>query len=182
MSENSCVLIENLYLRIQSATVSVIASCHFYWMINDHDQWRYIAKFGNNEFESVTSYAIIKQLKNKTTALELQVGNGKIYYHYHILSLSSLSLLLVFVFLCSLSSIITTCKQRWLNRNINRSNLPHQPLNILGWCWGWEEGGIGVSEWLNLTAFLGTADSEVHIIYISRVDVAHTLESLSSLT
>ena len=35
------------------------------------------------------------------------------------------------------------------------------------------------SERLNLTAFLGTADSEVHI---SCVIVAYTLESLSSLT
>ena len=34
-------------------------------------------------------------------------------------------------------------------------------------------------EWLNLTAFLGTADSEVHM---SRVFIAYTLESLSSLT
>ena len=38
----------------------------------------------------------------------------------------------------------------------------------------------GVSEWLNLTAFLGTADSEVHIVHISRVITAYTLESLSS--
>ena len=36
-----------------------------------------------------------------------------------------------------------------------------------------------VSELLNLTAFLGTADSEVHI---SRVIVAYTMESLSSIT
>ena len=40
----------------------------------------------------------------------------------------------------------------------------------------------GVSEWSNLTAFLGTADSEVHIVHISRVITAYTLESLSSLT
>ena len=40
-----------------------------------------------------------------------------------------------------------------------------------------------VSEWLNLlTAFLGTADSEVHIVHINRVIVAYRLESLSSLT
>ena len=38
-----------------------------------------------------------------------------------------------------------------------------------------------VSEWLNLTAFLGTADSEVHIVHSSRVIVAYTLESLSSI-
>ena len=38
------------------------------------------------------------------------------------------------------------------------------------------------SEWLNLTAFLGTADNEVHIVHISRVITAYTLESLSSLT
>ena len=38
-----------------------------------------------------------------------------------------------------------------------------------------------VSEWLDLTAFLGTADSEVHIVNISRVTIAYTLESLSSL-
>ena len=39
-----------------------------------------------------------------------------------------------------------------------------------------------MSEWLNLTGFPGTADSEVHIAHISRVIVAYTLESLSSLT
>ena len=39
-----------------------------------------------------------------------------------------------------------------------------------------------VSEWLNLAAFLGTVDSEVHIVHISRVITAYTLESLSSLT
>ena len=39
-----------------------------------------------------------------------------------------------------------------------------------------------VSEWLDLTAFLGTADSEVHIVHISCVITAYTLESLSSLT
>ena len=39
-----------------------------------------------------------------------------------------------------------------------------------------------VSEWLNLTAFLGTADSAVHIVHIICVITAHTLESLSSLT
>ena len=38
-----------------------------------------------------------------------------------------------------------------------------------------------VSELLNLTAFLGTADSEVHIVHISHVIIAYTLESLSSL-
>ena len=42
----------------------------------------------------------------------------------------------------------------------------------------WKE----VSEWLNLTAFLGTADIEVNIVHISRVIIAYTLESLSSLT
>ena len=35
------------------------------------------------------------------------------------------------------------------------------------------------SEWLDLTAFLGTADSEVHM---SSVIIAYILESLSSLT
>ena len=38
-----------------------------------------------------------------------------------------------------------------------------------------------VSEWLNLAAFLMTADSEVHIVHISHVIIAYTLESLSSL-
>ena len=42
-----------------------------------------------------------------------------------------------------------------------------------------EKSEGGESEWLNLTAFLGTADSEVHI---SHVITAYTLESLSSLT
>ena len=40
----------------------------------------------------------------------------------------------------------------------------------------------GMSQWLNLTAFLGTADSAVHIVHISRVITAYTLDSLSSLT
>ena len=39
-----------------------------------------------------------------------------------------------------------------------------------------------MSEWLNLTAFLGTGDSKVHIVHISQVIIAYTLESLSSLT
>ena len=39
-----------------------------------------------------------------------------------------------------------------------------------------------MSEWLNLTAFLGTANSKVHIVHISHVIVAYILESLSSLT
>ena len=40
----------------------------------------------------------------------------------------------------------------------------------------------GVSEWLNLMTFLGTADSEVHIVHRRRIITACTLESLSSLT
>ena len=39
-----------------------------------------------------------------------------------------------------------------------------------------------VSEWLNLMVFLGTADSEVHIVHRRRVIKAYTLESSSSLT
>ena len=39
-----------------------------------------------------------------------------------------------------------------------------------------------VSEWLSLTAFLGTEDIGVHVVYTSRVFIAYTLESLSSLT
>ena len=39
-----------------------------------------------------------------------------------------------------------------------------------------------ISEWLNLTAYQGTADSEVHIVHISCVITAYTLESLSSRT
>ena len=42
--------------------------------------------------------------------------------------------------------------------------------------------GEWVSEWLNLMAFLGTVDSEDHIVHISCVITAYTLESLSSLT
>ena len=38
------------------------------------------------------------------------------------------------------------------------------------------------SEWLNLMAFLGTVDSEVHIVHIGHVIKAYTLESLSFLT
>ena len=41
---------------------------------------------------------------------------------------------------------------------------------------------MGVSEWLNLTAFLGTEDSKVHIVHISHVIITDTLESLYSLT
>ena len=39
-----------------------------------------------------------------------------------------------------------------------------------------------VSEWSNSTAFLGTADNEIHTVHICRVIVVYTLESLSSLT
>ena len=35
-----------------------------------------------------------------------------------------------------------------------------------------------VSEWLDLTAFLGTADSEIHIVHISHVIIALSLSSL----
>ena len=42
--------------------------------------------------------------------------------------------------------------------------------------------GLKVSEWLILTALLGTADIRVHIIHISRLIITYTLESLSSLT
>ena len=42
------------------------------------------------------------------------------------------------------------------------------------------ETGVRVSEWLNLMAFLRTEDSDVHIVHISRVITAYTLESLSS--
>ena len=38
------------------------------------------------------------------------------------------------------------------------------------------------SEWLSLTAFLGTVDIGVHIVHLSGVIVAYTLESLFSLT
>ena len=41
---------------------------------------------------------------------------------------------------------------------------------------------FGVSEWLNLTAFLETAEGEVHMVHISRVIIAYTFESLSSHT
>ena len=39
-----------------------------------------------------------------------------------------------------------------------------------------------VSEWLSLMAFLGTADTGVHMVHTSHVILAYTLESLSSLT
>ena len=42
--------------------------------------------------------------------------------------------------------------------------------------WDW------LSEWINLTAFLRTADSKVHIVHISCIITAFTSESLSSLT
>ena len=42
--------------------------------------------------------------------------------------------------------------------------------------------GKGVSEWLSLMAFLGTADIGVHIVHTSRKIIAYTLESLSLLT
>ena len=37
-----------------------------------------------------------------------------------------------------------------------------------------------MSKWLNLMAFLGTADSEVHIVHISHVIIAYTLEVLKN--
>ena len=39
-----------------------------------------------------------------------------------------------------------------------------------------------VSEWFSLTAFLRTADIEVHIVHTSHIVIAYTLKSLSSLT
>ena len=39
-----------------------------------------------------------------------------------------------------------------------------------------------VSEWFSLTAFLRTADIKVHIVHTSRIIIAYTLKSLSSLT
>ena len=39
-----------------------------------------------------------------------------------------------------------------------------------------------VSEWFCLTAFLRTADIEVHRVHTSRVIIAYTLESISPLT
>ena len=39
-----------------------------------------------------------------------------------------------------------------------------------------------VSEWLSLTAFLGTVDIRVHVVHTSRVIIAYALEPLSSLT
>ena len=41
---------------------------------------------------------------------------------------------------------------------------------------------LGVSKWLDLTAFLGTSDSKVHIAHITHVIIVYTLESLPSLT
>ena len=53
---------------------------------------------------------------------------------------------------------------------------------IIFTCPRWPLFGNTKSEWLNFMAFLGTADSEVHIVHISRVITAYTLESSSSLT
>ena len=39
-----------------------------------------------------------------------------------------------------------------------------------------------VSEWFSLTAFLRTADIDVHKVHTSRLVIAYTLKSLSSLT
>ena len=36
-----------------------------------------------------------------------------------------------------------------------------------------------VSEWLHLTAFLGIADNEVHVVHISRVIIAHVSQELA---
>ena len=49
-------------------------------------------------------------------------------------------------------------------------------------CTGIFEKGEWVNEWFSLTTFLRTVDIEVHIVYISCVIIAYTLESLSSLT
>ena len=45
-----------------------------------------------------------------------------------------------------------------------------------------QRGGGWVSGWFCLMAFLKTVDIEVHIVYISHIIIAYTLESLSSLT
>ena len=54
------------------------------------------------------------------------------------------------------------------------SDESHWNLQVISQHW--------LSEWLNLTTFLGTANSEVHIVHISCVIIAYTLESLSSLS
>ena len=46
----------------------------------------------------------------------------------------------------------------------------------------WNFTNIWVIEWLNLTAFLGTVNSEVHRVHLSHVITVYTLESVSSLT
>ena len=66
----------------------------------------------------------------------------------------------------------------------------HTQANAAGPVWWLVNIGSGdglvASEWVselsNWTAFLGTADSEVHIVHISRVITAYRLESLFSLT
>ena len=63
----------------------------------------------------------------------------------------------------------------------------HSPICLV-WRMQWHENRLQshscewVSEWFSLTAFLRTADIEVHIVHTSRVIIAYTLKSLSSLT
>ena len=46
----------------------------------------------------------------------------------------------------------------------------------------WMEIYEWMSEWLSLTAFMGTVDIRVHLVHTGRVIIAYTLESLSPLT
>ena len=85
-----------------------------------------------------------------------------------------------------------------LNRLFRRRSKKTSKLRVTGLCVGNSPGtgefpaqmaskAENVSIWwrhhgLYLTAFLWTAGSEVHIVHVSRVIIAYTLESLSSLT
>ena len=72
--------------------------------------------------------------------------------------------------------------QYWLDNPISRGNLVLAHYEIFLLIPMMMTSSEWVSEWLKLTAFLRTADNEVHIVHISRVIIAYTLESLSFLT
>ena len=123
--------------------------------------------------DDLMSQGLCWHLWDGALSREPRVGVLRLYYHFFI------SEFLFFVtdwslrFNESLSYLtgVTTAKLWW---HLSNMNVMFNQQIVCAWFW--------MSEWLHLTAFLGTADGEVHIVHISRVIIAYILESLSSLT
>ena len=73
----------------------------------------------------------------------------------------------------------TANKTNWSLRRSNSTRNQHNKFERFVLVY--EAMDAKVSEWLSLTAFLGTADIGVHLVHTSRVIIASILESLFSL-